>query len=331
MAWMPGALRVPISTKNYTRTITKKNILLLHIAVTEAASLRGWFENPSANASSHFYIRRDGTIEQYIDTDHMSWANGSANPRSITCESQGMANGQWTTAQCKSFVAIAVFAHKYHGIKLQAMRNSKTSSVGVGYHMLGVAASAAQKRAGISQTGGQLWSSSVGKICPGPDRIPQIPGIIAEASGTKVIPTITPKPKPTVKVTHPKHSKDDTKRIQSILAGFKMYRGEIDGLYGPVTHEAVEYYQKHQLFGGLYADGEWGAKTEAHYQWVKLLQSTMNQWRGTDLLADGDYGKVTANRVTDIMNRNKGGLYKGIVDGIPGPVFCKMLGIKVHP
>ena len=332
---MPGALWLPIN-QNYTprkRSIT--TALILHIAVTEAASLSGWFNNPKAYASSHLYVRRDGTIEQYIDLDLISWANGAGNSRSVTVETQGMAGGAWTKEQVASLAAIARFVGDHYKVPMQVMGNSKRSTHGVGYHLLGVPANAAQKRRGVSQTGGELWSSSVGKICPGPSRVPQIPGIVNLAKGDIKPVAVKPKPKPPIKVSpnNPmsKLSKEKVERIQRILAGFKMYRGDIDGIPGPVTVEAVQYYQRNQLFGSLVPDGDWGNITEAHYAWVKLLQRNLNLWEGYNILVDGDYRKVTSDRVRNVMQRNEGGSYRGKVDAIPGPMFCAMLGIPTHP
>lgn len=95
----------------------------------------------------------------------------------------------------------------------------------------------------------------------------------------------------------------------------------------------VRNYQKGQRYKpGLAADGVWGPATEAHYKWVRRLQSAMKAWKGNrDTAVDGDFGKFTAARVREIQQRNLGGAYKGKVDGIPGPVFCKMLGIPPHP
>lgn len=329
---MPGALWLPISGNFTDRDRPSTTALILHVAVTEAASLKGWFSSPSAGASSHLYVRRDGTIEQYIDLDKVSWANGAGNSRAVTVETQGMGSGSWTKEQLVSLVNIARFVHDHYGVPLKEMRDSKRTSHGVGYHLLGVAANANQKARGVSQTGGELWSKAVGKICPGPSRVPQVADIIEAATGTVVIPVINPKPKPPVIVTGGHGlSEAQVKAVQLKLQKARLYKGAIDGLYGRVTEESVEFYQKGQLFGSLVADGVWGPKTEAHYQWVRLLQKNLNMWAGKEIAEDGDFRAVTRDRVREVMDRNEGHAYKGAVDGIPGPVFCKMLGIPVHP
>ena len=83
----------------------------------------------------------------------------------------------------------------------------------------------------------------------------------------------------------------------------------------------------------LRKDGDWGPATEAHYQWVLTLQRALNEWKGADIRVDGDYGPATDARVWDVMRRNHGGSYPSWakLDGVPGPVFCKMLGIPTHP
>jgi len=321
---MPGALWVPIK-RNYTRRKrAKTTALILHVAVSEAASLRGWFNNPRAYASSHLYVRRDGTIEQYMDLDHISWASAAGNSRSISVETQGMGSGEWTSAQCKSLAAIASFCNSKYGVPLTVMDNSRTSEHGVGYHRLGVNP--------YRVSGGELWSSAYGKSCPGNDRVPQVPGIIATASNADghALGAVKPRPKPVVKPVL-RMSASRTKNVQRALQNMGHYKGAIDGIYGPVTKEAVTYYQGHQLFGSLVADGYWGPKTIAHYTWVKKLQKAMNKWKGANLAVDGDYGKKTKARVHDLMTRNHGSAYKGLIDDVPGSIFCAMLKIPVHP
>ncbi|MGQ7788708.1 M23 family metallopeptidase [Nesterenkonia sp. K-15-9-6] len=95
--------------------------------------------------------------------------------------------------------------------------------------------------------------------------------------------------------------------------------------------DRVKTYQGAQLFGGLVADGHWGRVTDAHFEWVKRLQGAMNGWKGTKLQVDGDHRRLTQDRVTELQRRNRGGAYKGIIDGVPGPIFCGMLGIPTHP
>ena len=125
----------------------------------------------------------------------------------------------------------------------------------------------------------------------------------------------------------------EVERIQRILSDLGYYKGAIDDDYGNWTHDAVEAYQRAQRFGSLVPDGDWGPATEAHYQWVLTLQRALNDWKGADIRVDGDYGPATDARVWDVMRRNHGGTYPSWakLDGVPGPVFCRMLHIPTHP
>lgn len=106
--------------------------------------------------------------------------------------------------------------------------------------------------------------------------------------------------------------------------------------HGPgSTPLLIERYQHRQIGPvTLKHDRVWGPATEAHYQWTRKLQETMNRWKGYTIGVDGDYRDGTADRVRDVQRRNSGvgGAYRGYdIDGIAGPVFCAMLGIPSHP
>lgn len=142
--------------------------------------------------------------------------------------------------------------------------------------------------------------------------------------------SVKPKPKPSTPIAG--YSKR-TLNIQNALdnMGYHIVK---DGKMGPDTKATIKEYQKSQKAPyTLLADGVWGAKTTAHYVWTKKLQAAMNKWRSStrDIRVDGHYGSNTVAKIRDLQKRNKGRAYKGIVDGVPGRVFCKMLKIVTHP
>ena len=161
--------------------------------------------------------------------------------------------------------------------------------------------------------------------CPGKNAYAKRAAIGTRAKALKGGSTPTTPPTPTTpSKPSGKHVISDaeiTKRLKAM--GFK----------------SVAAYQKAQLWpvgkSKLVADGVWGPVTEAHYQWVRKLQSTLNKWKGVSIRVDGDYGSVTRGAVRTVQSRNRLGAYKkaggSIVDGIPGPVTCRMLGIPTHP
>jgi len=54
--------------------------LIAHTAVSNASSLYGWFNSPTAKGTdAHTYIRADGTAEQYRAANTQANANGTAN------------------------------------------------------------------------------------------------------------------------------------------------------------------------------------------------------------------------------------------------------------
>lgn len=136
------------------------------------------------------------------------------------------------------------------------------------------------------------------------------------------------------KVTIPKASKDPNrytvrseewirKALLPITTGTeKNTTPHLIGLYQVQQHEPFE----------LVHDQIWGRGTDAHYLWVGELQERMNQWQGTKLKVDNNYGPATHRRVREIQENNKNGTYKGYnIDGFAGPVFCKMIGMGPYP
>lgn len=350
--WLDGVVRKPL-VRNYTRARRgRTDGVILHVAAGESPSLYGWFSNPRSKASSHFYVRYDGTVEQYVDTDYISWASVKGDARCISIETEGLGGGTWTDKQVASLAWLIRTLQAHYGFPLRAMTSSKVGEKGVGYHALGVPANLWQKVRGISQTGGEKWSGAVGKICPGPARIRQVPTVIAMAGGGQgSAPQASPST-PSQPATSGGGSCVDegivsARIVQERLKGMGYYKGIVDGQAGPLTKAAVLAYQRGQKFHGkLASDGYWGRLEEGHYQWVCSLQSAVNGWKAVirlgRLRVDGDYGALTVRAVRALQESNRRGAYqravtslygayKARVDGIPGKAFCSMLGIPNHP
>jgi hypothetical protein len=201
VAWYPKAIRKEI--KRHRTLRVRKGRVCLHVAVSESSSLFGYF-NRSGSPTSHFYVRRDGTIEQYVDTKYRAPANLEGNSSLISFETQGgMRNADsepWTAAQVQAMAECIAWLHKVEGVPLQLMPNSKSTSLGVGWHKQGVDP--------YRVSGGEKWSSAYGKICPGGGKIRQIPTIVAKAKviaggsvppgGSK--PTVPPTPEEEISV-----------------------------------------------------------------------------------------------------------------------------------
>jgi hypothetical protein len=141
--------------------------------------------------AAHFSTRADGWIGQSRDTSFRSAANLNGNHRIIAIENEdhGGAYGGWNTgdgravpgftaAQMESIAHILVFCHRAHGIPLVPCPDSRPGSRGIAYHRQGCDGNFAGYAYPGRVSGGELWSSAGGKVCPGDRRISQLLNII---------------------------------------------------------------------------------------------------------------------------------------------------------
>lgn len=144
--------------------------------------------NAPAHAA-HFSVREDGHIYQSRDTRFRSAANLYGNDDVIAIENDdhGPAFGAWnvndghavpgfTDAQVEANARIIAWAYRVHGIPIVRCPDSKDASEGVAYHRQGVDGNfiAEGYAYGGRVAGGEVWSTSRGKVCPGDRRIRQL-------------------------------------------------------------------------------------------------------------------------------------------------------------
>jgi len=187
MARMPTATwlgeHAPIQEDGKRLTMTRYDVLCFHTIVGFAPA-----------HAAHFSVRADGTILQSRDTAFRSGANLNGNHRviAIEVEDHGVAFGQWdtkdghavpafTAEEIEALAQIIVWAHRMHDIPIQPCPDSKPTSRGVAYHRQGIDGNFEAYEFGGRVDGGENWSTSFGKVCPGDRRIAQIPQIIALA------------------------------------------------------------------------------------------------------------------------------------------------------
>lgn len=216
MATFPGAISKRITASKGRQQLTLYNRVNLHVAASEEASLHGYF-NQTGRPDSHFYIRRDGTVEQYVDTTWRAISDVEGNDATVSIETQGGVtdadNEPWTPAQLESIAQIYVWAIRTHGLahKLATSSHADERSHGLSWHRLGIDGNFPELpdiRAGRLQRGGGMsYSSAGGKICPGGGKILQIPGILERATqilgAAPVEPTPDPDPTPTDPTPNP--------------------------------------------------------------------------------------------------------------------------------
>ena len=188
MAVITGAIRRNITPGSNDPTIIPIGIIL-HVAVSGARSLFDYFLRRSGGIESHFYVRKDGSFEQYRDTDKEADANyrGSSFVRNgkrygfISIETEGYGDGTWTKEQIATIkFLIGECAKEHPDIKLR--RCPGPFDAGIGYHTLFGAPSD--------------WTP-VAKSCPGAARKRQFHNIIdpwlnATREGSRVLPRFNP-------------------------------------------------------------------------------------------------------------------------------------------
>lgn len=254
--WYPNAL-----IKNIRPGVNDPAIkpvgVILHVAVSESKSLFDYFNGPSGGIESHFYVRRDGTIEQYREAGFEADANYKANSfiedgvrkGFLSVETQGMASGKWTDEQLASIKAIIVWAHETY--KIPYVVAPDPTGPGIGYHTLFPS-----------------WTNSPGKVCPGPDRIKQFKGELTtwlkSKSNPTPAPTATVSLSAVIKAAHRdadanlshETAPDDVRIVETALqAEGLLGKGKVDGHYGTATIAAYAAFQR-SAAGGNYSDGD---------------------------------------------------------------------------
>lgn len=262
MARYPAAIWKPIAAQYLPgRPLVAHNRVSLHVAVSEASSLHSYFSAPG-RPSSHFYVRRDGTVEQYVDTDARAEADLEGNDATISVETQGGVSDPqgepWTDQQVEALAQLVAWAIAAHGIAARLATDSRVgdSSKGLSWHRLGIDP--------WRVAGGMHYSSSRGKVCPGDAKIAQIPAILTRAlailgqpgpAPTSAPPAPTPPaPTPTpggidmsaLPVLTKGSAGPFVRRMQGLLLanGYSIGKAGIDGSWGPSTDAGFTAFQK---------------------------------------------------------------------------------------
>ena len=175
MARYPGAVWKPLPRNYSSGARTAQLGLILHVQAGNG-ELSGWFSNPSAQASSTFWVGKDGTVVQYMEagTDK-SWAQAGGNALYDSVETEGQPTEKLTDAQVTALAKLARWEHDTYGMPYTVINTP--GARGFGWHGMG----------------GSAWGGHTG--CPGDLRRAQMSQILALAQGDqseqKNIPTTT--------------------------------------------------------------------------------------------------------------------------------------------
>jgi hypothetical protein len=212
----PAARFLPLP-ENVTQSKIRPVQVILHTIVGSAASAIRVMQGDNTPGESHLINPFNGQMTQLMDFDRRADCNWKVNAWitpidlplanattvaagtvcgaiSIESEDDGTPEDTpWNPNQIEHFVDFLVFAHQVFGIPLE--RCPDPFLPGVGYHsMPGLNRLAIWDPPGTIPPYGTFtdpkgrkvnvynpWTNTVGKSCPGPARIAQFDGIIAEA------------------------------------------------------------------------------------------------------------------------------------------------------
>lgn len=210
----PGAIYRPLAAKETQPAMKRHDVVCLHTMVGSLASTDAMFhEGGYTGTESHFGVGGiwgadaakgyDGKVFQWQDTAFTADANYQGNPRVLSIETADNAPQlardvrPWTAKQLEAIVQLVAWLCRTHSIPAVLIHDSKPTSRGIGYHALGVEHSLGiDKAPGFLITGGERWSTSVGKECPGAQRIAQVKTIIVPRVAALLKPAPAPPTKP---------------------------------------------------------------------------------------------------------------------------------------
>ena len=173
MGWMPGTVREPVDS--HSGPMDEHRGLVLHVQVGNG-DCYGEFSNPNNQASSTWWIRKDGAIFQYVDSDLAAWTEAAGNFTWDSVETEGIPSEPLTDAQVQSLARIFVWGHQQYGWPLVLTDDPAVG--GLGWHGMG----------------GEAWGGHFG--CPGDLRKAQRAAALFLAALTINPPKPAPAPLP---------------------------------------------------------------------------------------------------------------------------------------
>jgi len=173
----------PLGPGNPPTRMARHDIICLHTMVGYLTSTDDMFKRQGyTGVESHFGVGGiwgsdkatglDGIVYQWVDTEYRADANLDGNHRLISIETADNAPHSaadilsWTPNQVRAIIRLVATLCKHYDIPAELVPDSKPGRRGIAYH-----------RQGIDPwrvAGGETWSNSRGKECPGDRRIAQI-------------------------------------------------------------------------------------------------------------------------------------------------------------
>ena len=139
--------RIQIPSPFYSsRSDATVTTIVIHTAegATTIQSLGSWFQNPTANVSSHTGADdTPNTVGEYVRRDYKAWTQGNANPWCVSLELCGFAawdSAEWDRhptmlANCAAWIAEEAAAFGIPIVKLTAAQAQDPNARGVCQHI----------------------------------------------------------------------------------------------------------------------------------------------------------------------------------------------------
>jgi hypothetical protein len=179
-----------IPGRDSASSMARHDIVCLHTLVVDFDDIDETYHHTGyAGTGPHFGVRADGRVKQWRDLDLRSQANKQGNPRVISIETADTGspfpdwdhNGSdvppWTDQQLDAIVDLVGWLCDQFAIPKQLVPDSRPERRGVAYHRQGISGNFAPPFTGIVD-GGEVWSGSQGKVCPGDRRIRQLVDVV---------------------------------------------------------------------------------------------------------------------------------------------------------
>ena len=157
----PGAVWKPVPS--HSGAMNAHTGLVLHVQQGDNSPY-GWFSVPSNQASSHWWVAKNGTLEQYVESDDTAWGQAAGNGSWSSVETEGFDTEPLTTAQVQTLAALYAWGHRVYGWPLVVSESVTTA--GFGWHGMG----------------GASWGGHLG--CPGDIRKSQRAAVLYLAALT---------------------------------------------------------------------------------------------------------------------------------------------------
>jgi hypothetical protein len=109
--------------------------LVLHVQQGTEGGTDSWFDNPASQVSAHFGAAKDGTLQQFVDTDDEAWAESAGNRTWVSVECEGMSGDSLTAGQLGAIAKLLAWMHTAYGTPLQVVDDP--TGTGLGWHGMG--------------------------------------------------------------------------------------------------------------------------------------------------------------------------------------------------